>query len=96
MFFASVTAVVIGNDLSLQEFGGTGSTYWSTQAATALVGKKQLNIQCFASELGQKERPVDGYNCKAKVWVGTQDVTALFDTGATRHTMDLDFFGRLT
>ena len=91
LFFVSVTAVVIGNGLSLRELGGNGSTYWTTQAARAIVGRKQLNIQCFASELGQKERPIDGYNCKAKVWVGNLDVTPLFDTGATRNTMDFDF-----
>ena len=32
-----------------------------------------------------------GYNCKGYVWVGLQMVRALWDTGATRNTIDRDF-----
>ena len=45
------------------------------------------NVQLFTYHSSRENR-VDGYNCKAKVWVGNEEVRAFFDTGAIRNTID--------
>ena len=36
-----------------------------------------------------------GYNCKGYVWIGDSQIRALWDTGATRNTIDREFLLKL-
>ena len=53
----------------------------------------QGEASCLGFNLTTYSGP--GYNCKGYVWIGDQQIRALWDTGATRNTIDRDFLKKL-
>ena len=76
--------------------GATTLDMWTSLSARAhLMGDIAAGNTTVYGEFNKASYGGPGYNCKGYVWIGDQQVRALWDTGATRNTIDREFLLKL-
>ena len=76
--------------------GATTQDMWNSLSARAqLMGDIATGNATVYGEFNKASYGGPGYNCKGYIWIGEQQVRALWDTGATRNTVDREFLLKL-
>ena len=91
----------IGVDYTMRDLCDGAATLdrWGILGSRALMGDSAANGTATSEEFFAASYGGPGYNCKGYVWIGQQQVRALWETGATRNTIDrfflLELLGKL-